>query len=106
MRVSVRVSAAPRVREVRAKVSKPSSIAADYHHQEKGHWIVDSSIANPMSVYSKYKASRTRYLCAFFRSLAVGVTWPLAFEGRRPGNGGVVRVRVRVRVRVHGGCVL
>lgn len=32
--------------------------AGDCHSQASGHWIVDSFIANPMSQYQKYKASR------------------------------------------------
>ena len=28
------------------------------HAQAKGHWIVDTPIANPMSVYEAYKGSR------------------------------------------------
>lgn len=35
--------------------------AADYHAQRKGHWIVDTPISNPMSVYEKYKKSRTSW---------------------------------------------
>lgn len=31
---------------------------ADCHSQAQGHWIVDTPIANPMSVYAEYKASR------------------------------------------------
>ena len=30
----------------------------DYHLQEKGHWITDTYIANPMSMYPKYKKTR------------------------------------------------
>ncbi len=50
-----------RIREVRACVIEPGEAGADYHNQEQGHWIVDSPIANPMSVYEKYRASRTSW---------------------------------------------
>lgn len=33
----------------------------DYHAQPGGHWIVDTTIANPMSVYPEYKKSRTSW---------------------------------------------
>jgi len=49
------------IKEVRAFIVKPNESGADYHHQEKGHWIVDTPIANPMSMYEKYKASRTSW---------------------------------------------
>ena len=34
---------------------------ADCHRQASGHWIVDSDIANPMSVYEQYRSSRTSW---------------------------------------------
>jgi L-rhamnonate dehydratase len=34
---------------------------ADCHKQKEGHWIVDSDIANPMSVYEEYRNSRTSW---------------------------------------------
>ena len=52
------------VKEVRAYVAVDKSSeekgggAADCHAQGKGHWIIDSPIANPMSVHSAYKESR------------------------------------------------
>jgi hypothetical protein len=54
------------IKEVRAFVfaddddEKNSGGGADCHKQAKGHWIVDSDIANPMSVYDEYRESRTR----------------------------------------------
>mmetsp|Transcript_6679 Transcript_6679/g.13959 ORF Transcript_6679/g.13959 Transcript_6679/m.13959 type:complete len:421 (-) Transcript_6679:126-1388(-) len=55
------------VKHVRAFVfgddqqEKSSGGGADCHKQAAGHWIVDSDIANPMSVYSQYRASRTSW---------------------------------------------
>jgi len=51
----------PKIKEVRAYIVKETEPGADYHRQEKGHWIVDSPISNPMSVYEKYRASRTSW---------------------------------------------
>lgn len=34
---------------------------ADYHDQDRGHWIIDTPIANPMSVYADYKSSRVSW---------------------------------------------
>jgi len=50
-----------RIKEIRAYVLKPSESGADYHHQGKGHWIVDTPIANPMSMFEQYKANRTTW---------------------------------------------
>jgi L-rhamnonate dehydratase len=46
---------------VRAYVPDPQVKGTDYTDQEAGHWIVDTVIANPMSVYPAYKASRTSW---------------------------------------------
>jgi len=52
------------VKEVRAYVigtkdlEEKSGGGADCHSQASGHWIVDTPISNPMSVYQEYKASR------------------------------------------------
>jgi L-rhamnonate dehydratase len=47
------------IRDLRAYI--PASGGADYHDQERGHWIIDTPIANPMSVYEEYKASRASW---------------------------------------------
>ena len=55
------------IRQVRAFIfdnddqEKESGGGADCHKQAKGHWIVDSDIANPMSVYEQYRASRSSW---------------------------------------------
>ena len=55
------------VQEVRAYVigskelEEKSGGGADCHAQATGHWIVDTPIANPMSPYEAYKASRTSW---------------------------------------------
>lgn len=50
-----------RIREVRAYVVEPGEAGADYHNQQGGHWIIDTPIANPMSVYEQYRASRASW---------------------------------------------
>jgi L-rhamnonate dehydratase len=55
------------IKEVRAFVfsddddEKEQGGGADCHKQASGHWIVDSDIANPMSVYEQYRSSRTSW---------------------------------------------
>ena len=40
---------------------KDSGGGADCHKQQAGHWIVDSTIATPMSVYEQYRSSRSSW---------------------------------------------
>lgn len=72
---------APKIKEIRAFVveapqksqNESSAAGADYHKQSVGHWIVDSPIANPMSIYSRYKASRTSWGIDVLGTVAVEV---------------------------------
>jgi L-rhamnonate dehydratase len=67
------------IREVRAftfgddQQEKKSGGGADCHRQTAGHWIVDSDIANPMSVYEQYRASRTSWGIDAMGSIVVEV---------------------------------
>ena len=49
-----------RIRDVRAYVPGGGG-GGDYHDQAGGHWIIDTPIANPMSIYDDYKASRASW---------------------------------------------
>lgn len=54
---------------------------ADCHKQAKGHWIVDSDIANPMSVYEQYRASRTSWGIGVLGSIVVEVELTNGIKG-------------------------
>lgn len=51
----------PKVKELRAYVVQKDEAGADYHRQQSGHWIIDSPISNPMSVYPQYRKSRVSW---------------------------------------------
>mmetsp|Transcript_23999 Transcript_23999/g.37618 ORF Transcript_23999/g.37618 Transcript_23999/m.37618 type:complete len:447 (-) Transcript_23999:37-1377(-) len=67
------------IREIRAYTFSSSSEeetgggGADCHRQSSGHWIVDSDIANPMSVYAEYRDSRTSWGIGALGSVIVEV---------------------------------
>ena len=46
---------------------------ADCHRQSSGHWIVDTPISNPMSVYEQYRASRSSWGIGALGSVIVEV---------------------------------
>ena len=46
---------------------------ADCHRQSSGHWIVDTPISNPMSVYEQYRDSRTSWGIGALGSVIVEV---------------------------------
>ena len=67
------------IREIRAYTFSSSSEeesgggGADCHRQSEGHWIVDSDIANPMSIYAEYRDSRTSWGIGALGSVIVEV---------------------------------
>jgi L-rhamnonate dehydratase len=60
----------------------------DYHDREKGHWLVDTPIANPMSGYPEYKASRTSWGIAVLGSIVVEIETKGGVVGVATGLGG------------------
>lgn len=76
-----------RIRDVRAYVPG-SSGGADYHDQLQGHWIIDTPIANPMSVYEEYKASRASWGINALGSVIVEVELDNGMVGIGVSTGG------------------
>ena len=60
----------------------------DYHLQEKGHWITDTYIANPMSMYPKYKKTRTSWGIGVLGSVVVEIELSNGIIGVATGLGG------------------
>ena len=47
-----------RIADIRTYLPLSGKEGGDYHGRTEGHWIVDTVISNPMSVYPEYKESR------------------------------------------------
>ncbi|MER3436855.1 MAG: L-rhamnonate dehydratase [Chloroflexota bacterium] len=75
--------------DVRAYVPVTGREGGDYHAQQTGHWIVDSLIANPMSVYPAYKASRTSWGIDALGGLIVEIETRSGATGLGISQGGV-----------------
>jgi L-rhamnonate dehydratase len=80
------VTAAPRVRQVRAYVVGGGG--GDYHDQTTEHWI-DGQIATPMSRYPEYRAHRSSFGINLFGSLVVEVESDDGQVGIGVSTGGV-----------------
>ncbi|TDL25435.1 enolase C-terminal domain-like protein [Rickenella mellea] len=48
----------PTIAKVKTYLVGGEGDGGDYHAQARGHWIIDTPIANPMSRYNKFKKSR------------------------------------------------
>lgn len=61
----------------------------DYFRQKKGHWLIDTIIANPMSGYEKYKASRSSWGVSVLGSIIVEIETKGGHTGVATGFGGI-----------------
>ncbi len=75
--------------DIRAFLVEGTGDGGDYHRQKGGHWIIDSLIANPMSGYAQYKASRTSWGIGVLGSIVVEVEDERGNIGFATGFGGV-----------------
>jgi L-alanine-DL-glutamate epimerase-like enolase superfamily enzyme len=78
----------PEIVDVRAYLVEGSGDGGDYHRQKGGHWIIDSLIANPMSGYAPYKASRTSWGIDVLGSIVVEIEDDKGNVGVSTGFGG------------------
>lgn len=79
----------PRIVDVRAYTMGGVGDGGDYHRQPGGHWIIDTTIANPMSGYAEYKASRTTWGIGVLGSIFVEIEDDRGNVGFATGFGGV-----------------
>jgi L-alanine-DL-glutamate epimerase-like enolase superfamily enzyme len=77
-----------RIVDVRAFVVGGGDIGGDYHRRAGGHWITDTLIANPMSVYPDYRASRTSWGIGVLGSVVVEIEAADGTVGVATGMGG------------------
>jgi L-alanine-DL-glutamate epimerase-like enolase superfamily enzyme len=77
-----------RIAALRTYVVAGTGSGGDYHRQAGGHWIVDTLIANPMSGYPDYKASRTSWGIGVLGSVVVEVEADTGHVGVASGFGG------------------
>ena len=76
------------ITDVRAFVLEQKGSGGDYHDREKGHWLVDTLIATPMSAYPEYKQSRTSFGINVMNSIVVEVEASDGTVGISAGQGG------------------
>ena len=81
--------ASPRIVDIRAYTMGGSGDGGDYHRQPGGHWIIDTTIANPMSGYAQYKASRTTWGIGVLGSIVVEIEDDRGNVGFATGFGGI-----------------
>ncbi len=73
---------------VRVFLVQSEGDGGDYFQQGKGHWLIDTLIANPMSGYDKYKASRSSWGIGVMGSIVVEIETASGVTGVATGFGG------------------
>jgi L-rhamnonate dehydratase len=81
-------STSMRIADVRVYTVEAASGGGDYHRQKQGHWLIDTPIANPMSAYPQYKASRTSWGIGVLGSIVVEIETAGGHRGVATGFGG------------------
>jgi L-rhamnonate dehydratase len=76
------------ITDIRAFLVGGGGGGGDYHDRAKGHWLIDTLIANPMSGYPEYKASRTSWGIAVLGSIVVEIETKGGLVGVATGLGG------------------
>ncbi len=76
------------ITDIRVYTVDSDSGGGDYHRQKQGHWLIDTPIANPMSRYEKYKASRTSWGIGVLGSIVVEIETAAGHIGVATGFGG------------------
>jgi L-rhamnonate dehydratase len=74
--------------DIRAYLVGGGGGGGDYHDRARGHWLIDTLIANPMSGYPEYKASRTSWGIAVLGSIVVEIETKGGLVGVATGLGG------------------
>ena len=89
-RITFRMSAAFKIKEVRVFTIAPSAQAGTYFAPgDSKHWLVDSLIANPMSGYSKYRDKRSSWGIGVVGAIVVEIETEDGTIGVATGSGGV-----------------
>lgn len=76
------------IKTVRVSLVESEGDGGDYFQQGRGHWLIDTLIANPMSGYEQYKASRQSWGIGVMGSIVVEIETASGATGVATGFGG------------------
>ena len=80
--------ASTKIIDIRAYTLAGKGSGGEYHDRHEGHWLVDSTIANPMSRFPEYKDSRTSWGIGVLGSVVVEIEAKNGKLGVATGLGG------------------
>lgn len=77
-----------KIADVRAYLVESAGNGGDYFQQGQGHWLIDTLIANPMSGYPQYRASRSSWGVGVLGSIVIEIETEGGVTGIATGFGG------------------
>ena len=63
-----------KISDIKVSIVKTQSAGADYTDHAAGHWINDTIIANPMSIYNTFQESRSSWGMDVLKGIFIEVT--------------------------------
>ena len=78
------------IAEIKVSIVKTQSAGADYTDHAAGHWINDTIIANPMSVYNDFQHSRSAWGMDVLKGIFIEITTESGHQGYATAYGGYI----------------
>ncbi|ABN68404.2 L-rhamnonate dehydratase [Scheffersomyces stipitis CBS 6054] len=78
----------PQIKSIKTFIFNQPGVGGDYHNVERGHWLIDHPIANPMSKFEEYRASRVSWGINVLGSFCVEIEATNGVKGFATGFGG------------------
>ena len=78
------------ISEIKVSIVKTQSAGADYTDHAEGHWINDTIVANPMSIYPAYTDTRTSWGMNAIKGIFIEIFTEGGYHGFATGFGGYI----------------
>ncbi|KAK6822731.1 mandelate racemase/muconate lactonizing enzyme domain-containing protein [Apiospora arundinis] len=78
----------PKIKAIRTSIIGGVGSGGDYHNVKGGHWLIDTDISTPCSIWDKYKKSRTSWGINVLGSILVEIEADDGTVGFATGFGG------------------
>ena len=79
-----------KISNIKVSIVKTQSAGADYTDHAAGHWINDTIIANPMSVYSSFQDSRSSWGMDVLKGIFIEIETEGGHRGYATAYGGYI----------------
>ena len=85
-----------KISDIKVSIVKTQSAGADYTDHAAGHWINDTIIANPMSIYPAYQDSRSSWGMDAIKGIFIEIFTEGGHHGFATAFGGYSKLSIQV----------